>query len=1018
MASTGETQVSEAERQSESLKFTIKEIKIVGFPSAKAKKLIISVHSPSGSHETCHTDTKTLAEHGCSLNLQIESEKNSQISIEVFRHRPIWCNTLVATAGISIGEMNVGGASEYQKEMVIYKRKSLDDRLKLTLKTQHSALLSDPSMSTTAAALSSSNPGECTPRTAEDDSKKGVASVAKVEDDPDNVKDEVERARRRTEKCKRIYETADTVIETLDTLSEIHEIARVASIVVSGIYRIIKAKHEQDEAIVGLYDVMIETFKIAVDKKVLNERGYFTKLFDEIVRQSEECYVFLSNYMFKGVLHQVSSFWNTPSKIAEFNTAFEQLKKRFVETQIEFAAITIINTQKAVESLEREKTLRPLEPSETLLGPKCHCLPGTRRSSLSTILDWCFNGKHSVLWISGIAGCGKSSLIGTLHNTLSTLGFHGRLAAFIRFDRSTYKNAGEFVKALAFLLANFDERFGKPIAEAILRSRHIAQNTDLSAQVEQLLINPLQGLSEDIAKEGRIVVLVDGIDESSREDRAETKFREQLLELFADNRFKLLPFLRFVLASRPEEDIVRSLQRCSHIHHFPLDHTSPETRNDIHYFLTKSFQHSSFDSLDTAQKHDAVERLAERASGLFIWAATVVGFIKENVAQRLKVFTENEPPKNALHALTVLYETALNSLIDEQGDDDIRQNICMALGLIMANSSADPPCSVDVLHALTEYMNLENNTGILSAFKKLRSLVTEEKGRYQLLHKSFDDFLTSEDRARRWYIDLEKYNVILAETILTYMMDHLDKMDTELPEALSSDVYRYASAYWLAEHASASYQQKEGAFLLRYVLRWMRSLDEEFSGQTWSSPQYNFGNSLTENGRHDSEFMQKAITGASRLGQIGAEPIVVNDFFNIMLYDAALAGKVTKTNTNGQFTLEWEIDNIYMSVFILMAGGSNVYEEIVAVLDTNPIPPVVPLDPETEMPIKIVSQGKIRMNHSSVDDGDEGSTKEFIEWIPGEYVYREGRDQFIPDEAEGEDSEPSSSGPRDSESEE
>ncbi|KAK7051443.1 hypothetical protein VNI00_004417 [Paramarasmius palmivorus] len=596
-----------------------------------------------------------------------------------------------------------------------------------------------------------------------------------------------------------------------------------------------------------------------------------------------------------------------------------------------------------------------------------------------------------------------------------SLGFNSRLAAFIRFDRNDYNDAGEFVKTLAFLLADFDERFGKLIAEVVERSRQIAQNTKLSMQVQKLLINPLQGLSEDIAKEGRIVVLVDGIDESSREDRAETKFREQLLELFADDKFKLLPFLRFVLASRPEEDIVRSLQHCSHIHHFPLDHTSPETTNDIHYFLTKSFQHSSFDGLDTAQKHNAVERLAERASGLFIWAATVVGFIKENIAQRLKVFTENEPPKNALHALTVLYETALNSLIDEQGDDDIRQNICTALGLIMANSPEVYPCSIDNLHTVTEYMNLENNTGILSAFQKLRSLVTEENGCYQLLHKSFDDFLTSEDRARRWYIDPKKYRVVLGEAMVACTMDHLDKADAELPEALSSDVYQYASARWLWRHASASYQQKEGAFLLRYVLRWMRSLDHELSGENWSAPQLIFGRSLTGNGRHDSEFMQKAITGASRLREIGAKPIVIKDFFNIMLYDAALAGKVTKANTDGQYTLEWEIDNIYMSVFILMAGGLNVYEEIVAVLDTNPIPPVVPLDPKTEMPIKIVSRGKVRMNHGSVEDGDEESTKGFIEWIPGYYDYDDG---WIPDEEGEKDSEVSGDELRENESEE
>ncbi|KAK7045849.1 hypothetical protein VNI00_007271 [Paramarasmius palmivorus] len=822
------------------------------------------------------------------------------------------------------------------------------------------------------AGPSSTSPGGFIPGMAEDGSKIGVASVARVEDDPNKVKDEVERVRRQTEKCKCIYEAADTVIEALDTLSEIHEIARAASIVVSGIYHIIKAKHEQDEAIVALYDVMIETFKIAVDKKVLNEWGYFTKLFNAIVQQSEECYVFLSNYMFKGLLYQVSSFWNTPSKIAEFNTAFEQLKKQFYETQIEFTAVTIINTQKAIESLgefsaktctqlfsqstitpEREKTLHVLQPSGILLGPKCHCLPGTRRSSLSRILNWCFNGEQSILWISGIAGCGKSLLIGTLHNTLSTLGFHSRLAAFFCFDRNTYRNVGEFVRTLAFLLASFDERFGKPIAEVLERSQHIAKITDLNMQVEQLLVNPLQDLSEEIAKEGRIVVLVDAIDESSREDQSETNFRQQLLELFAEDRFGLLPFLRFVLASRLHEDIVRSLQHCGHIHHFPLDHNSPETINDIHYFLTKSFQHSSFDNLDNAQKHFAVEQLSKHASGLFIWASTAVTFIRENIEERLEVFMEQEPPKNALQALTALYEVALKSLVKE-GDDDIRHNIGVALGLIMANSSADLyPCPSDILHFLTNFIDLGKNASILRAFQKLRGLVTEENGYYQLLHKSFDDFLTSEDQVHHWHIDVKKYDVILAGAILTCMMDHLDKMNAELPEALSFDA-RY-------DH-------------------------------------------------HESDFMWKAITGASRLKDIRAQPIVVKDFFNIILYDAALAGKVTKKNTEDQHILEWKVDNIYMSIFILMASGSTIYEEIVAVLDTNPIPPVTPLDPQIEMPLKIVSRGKVRMNSGSVKDGDKESTEAFIEWIPGHYGYHEKtrRLQWIP--IGEEDSEVSSSG--------
>ncbi|KAK7041899.1 hypothetical protein VNI00_008880 [Paramarasmius palmivorus] len=787
------------------------------------------------------------------------------------------------------------------------------------------------------------------PRIVDDDSKQLVAKG--------NVDLEMEKLKKRTEKRQSIYQVTDTIIAALDHLAEMHELARIAFIVVSKIYDVIKAKHEQNEAIIALHGVMVATYKIAVEKDALNDQGDFSGLFDEIVRQSEECYVFLSNYILKGCLSQVMDLWKTSSKIEDFNCAFEELQKRFFNTQNEVTTVTVLYTQRVVESIDRKMSLRPLEPSAELLGPKCHCLLGTRRSSLTKILDWCFYGEQSTLWISGIAGCGKSSLIGTLHNSLSMLGFHSRLAAFIRFDRSSYRNAKEFVKALAFLLANFDERFGKRIVEVVEKSPQIAQITDLSTQVQKLLINPLRGLTEEVAKEGRIVVLVDGIDECSREDQAETRFREQLLELFAKNAFGLLSFLRFVLASRPEEDIIRFLQHCSHIHHFPLDHTSPETTNDIHYFLNKSFERSCFINLTNARKQTAVERLAERASGLFVWAATVVTFIGENMEQRLKVFVEQEPPKNALHALTALYEIALKSLVRE-GDEDIQQNIYMALGLIMATSAQFKQFPIHVLHDLLQYVDPDKAPGILSAFNKLRSLVIKENEKYQLLHKSFDDFLTCKDRAGHWYINMEKYEAILYEAIITCTMDHLDKADKELPEALSSDLYQYAidGPYWGVVQDLSLYQslqQKLKRFLLGYV---------------------------AEELQHDSEFMQKAWLGASRLQHINTRLLVVKDFFNIMLYDTALAGKATKTNADDQHALEWEVDNIYMSVFVQMAGGSNVYEEIVAVLDKKPIPPVVSLSVEIEMLIKIVSGGKIRMKTGSVDKGKERSTKEFIEW--------------------------------------
>jgi hypothetical protein len=68
--------------------------------------------------------------------------------------------------------------------------------------------------------------------------------------------------------------------------------------------KVVKSQHESDKAVVALYDVMIETYKIAVHNDALNQEGDFSELFDTIVCQSQECYLFLSKYVFQGRLRE------------------------------------------------------------------------------------------------------------------------------------------------------------------------------------------------------------------------------------------------------------------------------------------------------------------------------------------------------------------------------------------------------------------------------------------------------------------------------------------------------------------------------------------------------------------------------------------------------------------------------------------------------------------------------------------------------------------------------------------
>jgi hypothetical protein len=58
------------------------------------------------------------------------------------------------------------------------------------------------------------------------------------------------------------------------------------------------------------------------------------------------------------------------------------------------------------------------------------CLTGTRGDIIEYIDNWVLNmeSEHRVLWLHGVAGCGKSALQTTIYNRFSTA---GRLGAFL-----------------------------------------------------------------------------------------------------------------------------------------------------------------------------------------------------------------------------------------------------------------------------------------------------------------------------------------------------------------------------------------------------------------------------------------------------------------------------------------------------------------------------------------------------------------------------------------------------------
>ncbi len=412
--------------------------------------------------------------------------------------------------------------------------------------------------------------------------------------------------------------------------------------------------------------------------------------------------------------------------------------------------------------------LQELKPERELL-PKSVCIPGTRVETINALMSWIAEYDVDVLWCSGLAGTGKSALVGTLHNLLCLqMSGHSHLAAFIRYDRTEYRNSSGLIMTIAYSLGTFDQRIGDAIAKALTTS-HAAIKMPASesrTQFQLLVQEPLETIPE-LQDEGPLVVIVDGLDESD--------VSTELLEVLADGFGPKLPFMRLIVSSRPEEKISRVFKKCRHVHPYPLDTSSDEVKQDIQYFIRQRFAGIEDKSIwGRYNEQDVVTLLAERASGLFIWAATVCSFLCDFPSlQRLEALLETTIPADAMEALTILYQNALKTIVLEVSGkkEETRRCIRAVLGALIVRKG---PMTVPML---PELVLQERDPSAQFIISKLGSVVQADKdGSLELIHKSFDDFLRDHSRCGDgWFIDVKEHEKELARRCVSLLTMLLEK---------------------------------------------------------------------------------------------------------------------------------------------------------------------------------------------------------------------------------------------------
>ena len=424
------------------------------------------------------------------------------------------------------------------------------------------------------------------------------------------------------------------------------------------------------------------------------------------------------------------------------------------------------------------------------LYPAPECLPGSRQLVRAQIKDVLLNNNlHGICWLNGMAGTGKSSIARSIAEDLSD---RRQLAASYFFSRGkSSRNTLQFYISIALQLVISIPTLKMAVTEAIRKDPDILEKRPRS-QFQQLIVKPIQMLESPMSSP--MVVVVDAIDECEDEDLG-----MEIITLIASAQENNMLPLQFLFTSRPEPYIAAKfgdIQISHNIHTFSLHDF--DAQDDIRVFLLHRFNEISIKRHavirnDTWPQAADVETLVRRASGLFIYVATVMQFIddrRDNPVRRLKQILEVEPKASpaAYAGLDQLYTQILDAAADAI-------TLCKVLGVIATLYS---PISLAELKDLLSHESESDDVSLtLEGLHSILFIPAEEDKPVSIYHESLRDFLKDNQRSTKYCVDLPACHGIIAHSVLNLMttcfVPNLCALDH--PDTFTQGLW-YACEHW------------------------------------------------------------------------------------------------------------------------------------------------------------------------------------------------------------------------------
>jgi WD40 repeat protein len=474
------------------------------------------------------------------------------------------------------------------------------------------------------------------------------------------------------------------------------------------------------------------------------------------------------------------------------------------------------------------------------------CLHGTRVSIQAQLAEWANDGAEglSTLWLSGMAGTGKTAIVSTFASSMADEGILGA-TFFIDRQQAERRERSRIVQTLAYDLGKHSHAQLQAMW-AVLRDDPTFERLSFEKQAQLLIKEPL-----DVVRPGTLVVVIDGLDECGISEGA--SLLKTLATSLAGHPIKLL------VSSRNEVDIANTFRD---VDHRSIKLQEIEASGDVRlYWEHKLDQLCHFKRLPDWRPLVSLQRLVEMTGHLFIYATTILDIITnfrtspiKRLNEMLEISGSEGVPSTTFHdtishnPLERLYLYIISEAVKDNRGDMRTEYVLRLHDILEVVIFAAEPLTAQALSDLLD-MDKDELDGYLSPLCSVLELpdVSDPERVVRVMHQSFPDFVRQKGDlvhsemtihaiigekhlAERCMFQLNKYlHVDMCHVRNPSLFNHeiLD-LETRLRQYVTAAL-RYSCRFWIAhwlKHIRAAgprAQVPDGLhdFCAEHILHWI-----------------------------------------------------------------------------------------------------------------------------------------------------------------------------------------------------